>query len=161
MSDDTLSFTDKNWDPNPVYELGNALIDFGDFLDEQAARMTGAEFDLNNGAWRGDAEMYMTQAFSDQRESVMNIIEEFWDTGEMINYYAMLRTEQEKTLAKQALAELIAGLVGVFLGALLFVGPELLGVLEAAFALLGNVGKMVASADRRVHTDDERNPVRA
>ena len=152
MSDDTLSFTDKNWDPNPVYELGNALIDFGDFLDEQAARMTGAEFDLNNGAWRGDAEMYMTQAFSDQRESVMNIIEEFWDTGEMINYYAMLRTEQEKTLAKQALAELIAGLVGVFLGALLFVGPELLGVLEAAFALLGNVGKMVASAISAVTT---------
>ncbi|MFF3561805.1 lonely Cys domain-containing protein [Streptomyces sp. NPDC002574] len=146
MSDDTLSFTDKNWDPSPVYEIGNALIDFGDFLDEQAAALTDAEFNLNLGAWRGDAERYMTQAFADQRETVMNIIEEFWDTGEMINYYAMLRTEQEETLAKQALSELIAGLVGVFLGALLFVAPELLGLLGAVVGLLGRVSEMVAEA---------------
>ncbi|MER6273800.1 lonely Cys domain-containing protein [Streptomyces sp900105755] len=145
-------FQDKNWDPNPVYELGNALIDFGDLMDEQAQRMTSAEFDLNLGAWRGDAEMYMTQAFADQRESVMEIIEEFWDTGEMINYYAMLRTEQEKTLAKQALAELIAGLVGVFLGALVFAAPELLGALEAGLAMLGRVGEIIASAIETIST---------
>ncbi|MER5794215.1 lonely Cys domain-containing protein [Streptomyces sp. NPDC001980] len=144
MSDDTFSPV-KNWDPNPVYELGNALIDFGDFLDEQAARMTDAEFDLNLGAWQGDAEMWMTQAFSDQREAVMEIIEEFWDTGEMINYYAMLRTEQEATLAKQSLSELIAGIVGVLLGALLFVAPELLGLLGAAAGLLAEVGGMMGS----------------
>ncbi|MER7186447.1 hypothetical protein ABT404_44495, partial [Streptomyces hyaluromycini] len=143
MSESILQ--DKNWDPNPVYELGNALIDFGDFLDEQAARMTSAEFDLNLGAWQGDAEMYMTQAFADQREAVMNIIEEFWDTGEMINYYAMLRTEQEATLAKQSLSELIAGIVGVLLGALLFVAPELLGLLGAAAGLLAEVGGMMGS----------------
>ncbi|MFG2960185.1 lonely Cys domain-containing protein [Streptomyces sp. NPDC048291] len=138
-------FQDKNWDPNPVYELGNALIDFGDYLDEQVARMTSAEFDLNNGAWQGDAEMWMTQAYSDQRESVMEIIEEFWDTGEMINYYAMLRTEQEATLAKQSLANLIAGIVGVLLGALLFVAPELLGLIGVGMSILADIGGMLGS----------------
>ncbi|MFF4291886.1 hypothetical protein ACFY0R_42460, partial [Streptomyces sp. NPDC001633] len=73
-------------------------------------------------------------------------------TGEMINYYAMLRTEQEKTLAKQALAELIAGLVGVFLGALVFAAPELLGALEAGLAMLGRVGEIIASAIETIST---------
>ncbi|MEV6029083.1 hypothetical protein, partial [Streptomyces sp. NPDC052036] len=100
------------FNPDDVYTLGHAVITFGDQLDEQLAATDGAQFDLLNGSWMGDASMAMTFAWEDQDKGtdagveaeIIQVVEQLWDLGEAINYYAMLRTEQEKTLAKELLA---------------------------------------------------------
>jgi hypothetical protein len=41
---------DVKWDPNPVYELGNAWITFGDLLHEQIVRKHSGAIRLNYDA---------------------------------------------------------------------------------------------------------------
>src|SRR5260370_25167335 len=105
----------RDWDPNPVYELGNAWITFGNLLDEKLAEMSGATLDLSNGSWEGDSSMAMDFAFNNTLQpTVMTAIDLCWTMGERINYYAMLRTQQQETEYKQEVANGIAvALVGV------------------------------------------------
>src|SRR5882757_398121 len=120
----------SNWDPHPLYELGNALIAFGDLLHEQLTAMDGARSDVTK-SWSGDAQVAMASAFDNGLSpQVADMAEQFWNAGEAINYYAMLRNEQQITEAKQALASFLATLFGLVLGALLGValGPIMLGL---------------------------------
>src|SRR5882757_2702305 len=106
MADSSSEVT--SWDPDPVYELGNALIAFGDLLDDQRLAMETAQFNLINGSWSGQANMAMTSAFENGLSpQIMTVIEQFWNAGEAINYYAMLRTEQQATEKKEALASML------------------------------------------------------
>ena len=104
MSTDDPNSQVTDWDPNPVYELGNAWIAFGDLLDEQVTAMAVAQFDLKNGAWMGDASISMAAAFGTMRDNqVWDVVVQCWKMGESINYYAMLRSQQQATEAKQTL----------------------------------------------------------
>lgn len=156
------SHDDVHWDPNAVIELGNSLIAFGDLLDEQLLGMTRAQFSLINGAWSGSAAQAMSAAFENQSNGsdplgdygvggqVIKVVVQFWDTGEAINYFALLRNAQEATQAKQQLASFIATIVGFVLSVLAaFIGP-LIGAIVAAIAriaaLLIEIGGAVGAA---------------
>ncbi|MFE1856690.1 hypothetical protein, partial [Streptomyces sp. NPDC059489] len=151
------------FDPDPVIELGNAWITFGDALDEQMANMAGAQFDLLNGGWTGEAANSMSFAFENNyvasdgnvaggglRPLVEQVVESCWDLGESINYFAMLRSEQAASEAKVSLAMVLATVIGGILGLFtMFIG-EIVGLigeaLEALVTALGSVARTIGSA---------------
>src|SRR5205809_662876 len=141
-SDDPTS-----WDASPVYELGNAFIVFGDLLDEKIADMSSALFDLGDGSWSGDASRSMSSAFMNGlRHGALLTVGALWSLGEAINYYAMLRSEQQETEAKQELASMLATVLGFALGTLLgLVG----GMIPGLLSMLGELVSALASISAR------------
>ena len=111
-----------SWDQDPVIQLGNAWITFGDLLDLQLSNMTMAQFNLINGAWMGTASMSMSDAYYSMQPVVQQVVENCWDMGEMINYYALMRSAQEATEAKEELEE---ELLAIFAVVLTFLAPFL------------------------------------
>src|ERR1700722_13069433 len=93
------------WDPDPVIALGNAWISFGNTLDANLATMASSQFNLGDGSWDGDASVGMAGAFGALESTTIQVINSCWDMGESINYYAMLRSQQEATEAKEWLKE--------------------------------------------------------
>ncbi|MYS23329.1 hypothetical protein GA0115240_15193, partial [Streptomyces sp. DvalAA-14] len=153
------------WDPNPVIELGNAWITFGDQLYEQYQAMENAQFNLINGAWMGTAATAMTVAFFNQSDgsdaignyglqpNIIQVCLDSWDMGEAINYFALLRSQQQKTEAKEELAALIATLLGLGLSILAGLASEIFGLIASLIGRLvsslieigGMVGEAVAT----------------
>ncbi|NUQ97860.1 MAG: lonely Cys domain-containing protein [Streptomyces sp.] len=125
------------------------LINFGDMLFEKLTDMIGS---LGGLAWTGEAWQAMKDASGSVQDSVKQVAEEFWHTGEMINYYALERTNQEKTQAAQSLATLIASIVGVVLGALFFAGSAIIDALAAGVAALTRVFSVVNTAVSALRT---------
>ncbi|OON76170.1 hypothetical protein B1H18_21320, partial [Streptomyces tsukubensis] len=131
------------WDPTPIYELGNAWIDFGDLLGEQLAKMSGAQFDLINGSWTGDSATSMSGAFYEMRNMVTKVVVNCWEMGEAINYYAILRTQQQAEQAKEAVAELISMIVGTVIGAVLGLGTLAITFTKAFQTLLTSLTRVL------------------
>ncbi|MEV6537136.1 hypothetical protein AB0M86_47655, partial [Streptomyces sp. NPDC051639] len=154
---------DITFDPDPVFELGNAWITFGDVLDEQMANMAGAQFDLLNAEWMGEAANSMSFAFENNtvqsdgtlaggglRPLVAQVVESCWDLGESINYFAMLRAEQAASENKMSLAMVLAAIIGGIFGLFtMFIG-EIVGLigdaLETLVSALGTVARAIGSA---------------
>src|SRR5258708_2711769 len=127
----------RPWDPDPVYALGNAWIAFDDLLDEQIGAMSLSQFDLTNGSWMGDAALAMGLAFGNTLQpTVLQTVGLCWQMGESINYYAMLRTQQQANEMKHAIEELIAIALGF-------------GV-AFIFAFLGEIAGLIASIIARL-----------
>jgi hypothetical protein len=58
--------------------------------------MGGATFNATDGSWTGDAALAMTFAVGNALQSaLLNTVGLCWQIGEEINYYAMLRIQQE------------------------------------------------------------------
>ncbi|NED79491.1 hypothetical protein G3I76_05205, partial [Streptomyces sp. SID11233] len=126
------------WDPNLVFDLGNAWIAFGDLLGEQLAKMSGAQFDLANGSWLGESAMAMSRSFGEVQNTGTKVVVSCWEMGEAINYYAILRTQQKAEQAKEALAELISMIIGTVLGSFLGLG-------SLAFSLTSTFAKLLTT----------------
>ncbi|MEK8143014.1 hypothetical protein NKH18_15055 [Streptomyces sp. M10(2022)] len=126
------------WQPELLYELGNAWIAFGDLLGEQLAKMSGAQFNLTNGSWLGDSAMAASRACSEVQDTGTKVVVSCWEMGEAINYYAILRTQQQAEQAKQALAELISMIIGTVLGSFLGLG-------SLAFSLTSTFARLIAT----------------
>ena len=102
---------DVVWNPDPVYELGNEWISFGDAFAAQLQAMTGAVSGLEAG-WTGSSSQDMAAAWEQVEKVVTDAIENCYHMGEQINYYAMLRSAQEATVAADAHNAAIDSLIG-------------------------------------------------
>jgi hypothetical protein len=100
-----------SWDPDAAIELGNAWITFGNTFNTQLGNMSTALYSLTEGPWASGGSVAAEDAFAAVYELVQPVINSCWDVGEMINHYAMLRTDQEKTGAKETWASTLASLV--------------------------------------------------
>lgn len=121
--------------------------------------MGGAQFALINGSWMGDAAIAMSMAWggsygSSGRSNGLNdagmlVVEQCWQLGESINYYAMLRNRQEAETAARELAEFLIGLFGVLLGVVGGFEFEILGLIGKALVLAGrSMGEVLAGVTR-------------
>ncbi|MEV5753696.1 hypothetical protein AB0L00_38250, partial [Actinoallomurus sp. NPDC052308] len=167
-------YVDNEFDPDKVVTLGNAWITFGDLLDEKIADMSGAQFDLINGGWRGEAANSMSFAFENSsrgapapadapagstgpgqqydsrgglRPLVEKVVVSCWDMGESLNYFAMLRSEEIAAENKANIASIIAMIIGAVIGLVTAPLLEGLSALAAgALSLLASVASRIGAA---------------
>ena len=141
----SLSQQEIPWDSDPVITVGNACIMWGDLCWEQLLVMEGAQFNLINGGWTSDASIAFGDGFATVQQDGQAVAEYCWRMGETINYYAILRTQQEKTEAKQELAQMLLSIFTDLLGFIPFDTGGLLGAFAKFVADIVPVTEAVAS----------------
>ncbi|MCW2945861.1 MAG: hypothetical protein JWR24_2578, partial [Actinoallomurus sp.] len=126
-----------NFDLDAVYDLGNQWIAAGDALHEQLQSMTGA---VHGMSWSGDAGKGATSLWDEDVTRIVNdACNSAWQIGEAINYYG----DQVKAAADQAKKEAIASMVADILGTLL--GFLLPGIGTLLSRLISIVEKVVSA----------------
>ena len=135
------------WDPDPVIALGNAWISFGNTLNLNLSTMSVVELDLTAGGWLGTASVAMDGAWDALRQPAQKLVNSCWDMGETINYYALLRSQQEQTEAKEWLKEELLEIFGVLALLLLPLGGIIGAALDAIVDLVDVAGLVTEAAD--------------
>jgi hypothetical protein len=111
--------------------------------------MSSSEFNLADGSWMGTASDSMDAAFAALEGTAIQLANSCWDMGESINYYAILRTQQENTEAKEWLKEELLGIFGA-LAILLLPLDGIIGAALDAMADLIGVADLAAAAAEAV-----------
>src|SRR5260221_2302195 len=147
--------TSPGWDSGPVYDLGNSFITFGNTLYDNGTAIQNAVIGFastgsqNGTGWNGWAAASVPPAVQQLVLQAQTVANQCWVTGEVINWYAMLRDQQEQTMAAEMARNDLLMILSTIIGlVLMFVPGGFLGIIdEMVTALLGD---LVVVADRIV-----------
>ncbi len=136
----------SRWNSDPVYNLGNAWISFGNTLYQTAAGLDATVNGLTTpsgeggAGWDGWAAEGANAAIGPLTDQARTFANACWDTGEAINYYAMLRDQQEHTVAHQRTADLLMEILAPIMAIpLMFTGGVLGAITDAISFIVANV----------------------